>query len=293
MHVRRYPLMDQAGRDGALAGGAPAAAPAAPADPGAAAPSPAPANGAPGGAAAPAGSLLARGAGSGDGGSGAAPAPAGDAAAIPDKYIVKREDGTTDWEASALKQAQGYNALATKLGAGDVPPKTPEDYAPPVPEGISLDALKTDPLYQGFLKGAHAKGMTNAQVGYVLAEFAQREAMRASPEVAEAELRKVWTSDEQMKAGLAGAYRVVKAYAGGDEQLAKIEAKFGSDPDFLQFMARIAPELKEDRPPGGFDSNERDTLQSLMAHPAYFDAKHPEHAIVVAKTRQLYAKAHG
>jgi hypothetical protein len=283
--------MDQAGPDGALAGGAPAPAPAA--DAGAPAPSPAPAVSAPSGATAPAGSLLARGAGSGDGGQSPAAAPAADAAAIPDKYLVKREDGTTDWEASALKQAQGYNALATKLGAGDVAPKTPEDYAPPLPDSISLDALKTDPLYQGFLKGAHAKGMTNAQVGYVLEAFAQRESMKTSPEVAEAELRKVWQTDEQMQAGLAGAYRVVKAYAGGDEQLAKLEAKFGSDPDFLQFMARIAPELKEDRPPGGFSSGERDTLQSLMAHPAYFDAKHPEHAIVVAKTRQLYAKAHG
>lgn len=157
-----------------------------------------------------------------------------------------------------------------------------------------MDTLKTDPLYQGFLKGAHAKGMTNAQVGYVLEAFAQREAMKASPEVAEVELRKVWTTDAQMQAGLAGAYRVVKAYAGGDEQMAKLEAKFGSDPDFLQFMARIAPELGEDRPPQQpLSSAESQTLESLISHPAYLDNRHPEHAKVVAQARQLYVKRHG
>lgn len=287
--------LDLAGADGALSGGAAPAAAAATAAPavgsndGAGAQ---PANGAPSGATAPAGSLLARGAGSAPAGQGAEAAPAADGApqptAIPEKYLVKREDGSTDWEASALKQAQGYDSLAKRMGSGDAPPKTPADYAPELPQGLSLDTLKADPMYQGFLKGAHGRGMTNAQVSYVLDAMAQR--MAPNPEAAEAELRQVWKTDEQLQAGLAGAFRVVKAYAGDEATMQRLEQKFGSDPDFIKFVAKIAPEMGEDRAAPGLTAGEADSMESLMASPAYLDAKAPDHARVVAQVRALYAK---
>jgi hypothetical protein len=287
--------LDLAGNDGALPGGAaPAAAVAAPATPAAGSNDGAgakAADGAPGGATAQAGSLLARGAGSAPAGPGTEAAPAADGAqpaSIPDKYLVKREDGSTDWEASALKQAQGYDSLAKRMGSGDAPPKTAADYAPELPQGMSLDTLKADPMYQGFLKGAHGRGMTNAQVSYVLDAMAQR--MAPNPEAAEAELRQVWKTDEQLQAGLAGAFRVVKAYAGDEATMQRLEQKFGSDPDFIKFVAKIAPEMGEDRAAPGLTAGEADTMESLMTSPAYLDAKAPDHARVVAQVRSLYAK---
>lgn len=286
MFLHRHRLMNEAG-DAPTAGvaGDPAAAPAAPA-----ATTPAPAAQAPAAApaAAPA-SLMARGAA-------AEPAPADTAAqpTIPEKYLVKREDGSTDWEASALKQAQGYGELAKRLGSGDAPPKTPEEYAPDLPEGVTMDALKSDPLFAGFLKGAHAKGLNNAQVSYILGEFQQRmqlmQEQARDPAVAEAELSKVWTTPAAMEKGLGNSYRAAKAFADGDEHFAKLEQKFGSDPDFIRLMAKIGAELGEDRPPAGLSPVEAETLETLKAHPAYSDAQHAEHGAVVAKVAALYRK---
>lgn len=242
---------------------------------------------------------MARGAAAAPGGSGpaAAPAAAGGGAdapaSVPEKYLVKNEDGTPNWEASALKQAQGYQHLAQKLGT-DAPPKTPEEYAPELPQGLTLDALKTDPMFAGFLKGAHAKGLSNAQVSYVLGEFQQRmqlmEDQKSDPGVAEAELGKVWTTPQQMEKGLANSFRGAKAFAADDEHAKRLDEKFGNDPDFIRLMAKVGSELGEDRPPEGLSSVEQESLESLMSSAAYTDAKNPQHASTVAKVRALYAK---
>jgi hypothetical protein len=158
---------------------------------------------------------------------------------------------------------------------------------------MSLDALKADPLYTGFLKGAHSRGINNAQLSYVLEGYAQRLSMANSPEVAEADLRKTFTSDEQLTQALQRSYKATATYAGDDETRAKLESKFGNDPDFIRLMARIGGELREDPGVQGITAAEQDSLQSLMAHPAYLDNKHPEHASTVAKARALYQKKHG
>ena len=222
-----------------------------------------------------------------------APADPAAAAGIPEKYLVKKEDGTTDHEASALKLAQGYDSLAKRMGSGEAPPKTADEYAPTMPEGMSLDALKADPLYGGFLKGAHSRGMNNAQLSYVLDAMQVRENMRNSPEAAEAELRKDFTNDQALTQALQRSYRATAAYAGTEETRGKLEAKFGNDPDFIRLMARIGGELGEDSPPAGLSGAESQTLESLVAHPAYLDRKHPEHARVVAQTKAMYAKKTG
>ncbi len=227
----------------------------------------------------------------------AGPAPAGSPApveqppSIPDKYLVKREDGSTDWEASALKQAQGYSALSQRMGAGEAPPKTPEEYAPDLPQGWDADRLKADPLFSGFLKNAHAKGLNNAQVSYVLAEFQNRMDMMRSPEVGAAELGKVWTTPEAMKQGLAQSYRGTQAFAVDADHAARLDAKFGNDPDFIRLMAKIGGELGEDKPPSaGNTAADANSLEDLKQHPAYRDSKHPEHRSVKARVEALYAK---
>lgn len=156
---------------------------------------------------------------------------------------------------------------------------------------MTLETLKADPLWNGFLKGAHSRGMTNAQVSYVLDAYTQR--MAPNPDAAEAELRNDFPTDAQLQAALGQSYRATKAYAGSDDAFKKLETKFGSDPDFIRFAARIGKELGEDRPPEGLTSAESDTLESLLGHPGYMDNKHPEHKQIVSKARAMYAKKYG
>lgn len=190
----------------------------------------------------------------------------------------------------------GYAPLERRLHAGEAPPKSADEYAPELPQGITIDALKGDPLFAGFLKGAHAKGMNNAQVSYAISEFQQRMALveqqRNNPEVAEAELRKVWKDDAQLNAGLTQSYRGARAFAVDDDHAQRLEKKFGNDPDFIQLMAGVGKELGEDTPPAGLTTVETETLDSLKRNPAYLDAKHPEHGVIVAKVSALYRKLH-
>lgn len=160
-----------------------------------------------------------------------------------------------------------------------------------------MEALKSDPMFAGFLKGAHAKGLSNSQVSYVLAEFQQRvqlmQEQAADPAVAEAELGKVWTTPQAMERGLSGAYRGTHAFAADQEHAARLDKKFGSDPDFIRLMAKVGAELSEDKlPGGGLTSVETETLESLRRSEAYTNSKHPDHKATVAKVSALYAKRH-
>lgn len=177
------------------------------------------------------------------------------------------------------------------MGAGEAPPSTPDGYTPTLPEGWDADRLKADPLFAGFLKGAHAQGLNNAQVTYMLGEFQQRLAMMNSPEVGAAELGKVWTTPEAMKQGLVHSFRGSQAFAVDQDHAGRLDAKFGNDPDFIRLMANIGKELGEDKPAAaGATQAEANTLEDLKAHPAYMDAKHPEHRSVNARVTALYAK---
>lgn len=177
------------------------------------------------------------------------------------------------------------------MGSGEAPPKTPDEYAPELPNGLTMESLKADPLFAGFLKGAHAKGLNNGQVSYILAEFQNRLEMMNSPEIGEAELRKVWPTDDAMKKGFSQSYRGTNAFAQDADHAARLDKKFGNDPDFIRLMARVGAELGEDKPAAaGLTPVEATTLEELKAHPAYSDPKHPDHTKVKAKVTQLYAK---
>src|SRR3546814_96352 len=158
----------------------------------------------------------------GGGASDPTPAPAptgsvlGNAATdyIPEKYRTNKEDGSLDLEASSRKLAESYRHLETRLGSGDAPPKTFEEYAPKIEaEGFNWDEFKADESTQSFLKGAHAKGMTNAQVEYAISEY-----LKAAPALVEgvaqltaqartATLKAVWAHDAAMSAHVSATSR--------------------------------------------------------------------------------------
>ncbi len=218
--------------------------------------------------------LMAEAGAEGGEGGGAAPAspPAADPAAtllnqgaqpdfIPEKYRVMGADGSLDLEQSSRKLAESYGHLEKRLGGGDVPPKSADEYAPKLEvEGFNWDEFKADENTQSFLKGAHAKGLTNAQVEYVLGEY-----LKAAPALVEggaalsaqeasAALREHWKTDQDMSQNVQASYRAVQAFANDGNGLGsfdKLMSKYGNDPDFVAFAANIGKELREDVPVAG------------------------------------------
>ncbi|RQO57546.1 hypothetical protein [Pseudomonas sp. KBW05] len=206
---------------------------------------------------------------------------------IPEKYRTNKEDGSLDLEQSSRKMAEAYKHLETRMGSGDVPPKTVDEYTVKLEgvEGFDWNEFKADPDTQSFLKGAHAKGLTNDQVEYVIGEY-----MKAAPAlVGGAEtldlqgctdaLKAVWGDDKAMTQNVRASYLASSTFA-NEEGLGSYEAlnrKFGRDPDFIAFTANIGRELKEDNAiNGGAQINEADfavktselrsQLQALPAH---------------------------
>ena len=245
-----------------------------------------------------------------------APAPTGsvlDSGAQPDyfpeKYQVKKEDGSLDLEQSSRKLAESYKHLETRLGSGDIPPKTADEYAVKLEgvEGFNWDDFKADEGTQSFLKGAHAKGLTNAQVEYVIGEY-----MKAAPGLVEggvqlsqqdcaATLKAAWGDEQAMTQNVRASYRAAETFAsepGKPGNFAALQAKYGNDPDFIAFTANIGRELKEDNAiNGGAQVNEADfnikaaelraQLQALPAH----DPKRPGvQAQLDAMYEQKYSK---
>lgn len=266
-------MMNEAGADPAP-GGAPA--PAAPAAPPAAA---APAEG----------SLLQTGA--------AAPAEF-----IPEKYRITKEDGTLDMEGSSRKLADAYGQLEKRLGSGDAPPRAAADYTVVVPDAFKevIDPA-TDTGVQGFLTGAHAAGMTQAQVDYVMGQYftmaPQLVAGAAHLDAAGAttELKKVWANDADFSQNVKHAYAGANAAAqkAGMDINEVMNGPLGNNPQFVRLMAAIGTEFKEDRPPGGATMGGAEDITKLQTSEAYTNPKHPEHATVSAKVRDYYQRKYG
>lgn len=206
---------------------------------------------------------------------------------IPEKYRTNKEDGSLDLEASSRKVAEAYKHLETRMGSGDAPPKTHEEYAPKIEvEGFNWDEFKADESTQSFLKGAHAKGLNNDQVEYVIGEY-----LKAAPGLiggaavltqqdCTAALKAVWGDDQSIRANVSASYRAAEAFASQGDAPGNFNAlmtKYGNDPDFIAFTANIGKELKEDRAiNGGAQVSEADfavktdelrqQLQDLPAH---------------------------
>lgn len=221
---------------------------------------------------------------------------------IPEKYQVKKADGTLDLEQSSRKLAESYSHLEKRLGSGDAPPKSVDEYAPKIEaEGFNWEEFKADEGTQSFLKGAHAKGLTNDQVAFVIGEY-----LNVAPGLMEgnaqltqeecvAELKTVWPTDTDFKANVQASYRAAQAFASEGNapgSFDRLMSKYGNDPDFLAFTANIGKELNEDTTVNpGAASNDADfavqtselrqQLQDLPPHD-------PKREVVQQKLDALY-----
>jgi hypothetical protein len=259
------------------------------------APAPAPAAPAP----APASALAA--------GVNAAPASAPAAApavepGIPDKFVVKAADGQIDHAATALKLArEGYLPLEKRLGSGDAPPKTAQEYAVNVPEAlaekIKAEDLAKTPDFQKFMGNMHGLGLSQKQMDGVTAELLQRgvsmreqNAVMDGAECAAAlKAQDGWKTDGEYRANIRNAYRAAEAY--GDVNA--ILKDYGNDPRIVSMLAKVGAELNEDTQASPeAQAQIMETADTLMNSKAYLDANDPQHRTTVEKVHALMAR-HG
>ena len=260
------------------------------------------ANGTAGGAGAASGSLLASGQAAGAGGQGAAGGAGGNPNDwLPEKYRVAKADGSIDIEASARKVADAHRHLEQRLGAGDVPPKTPEEYAPKVEgEGFNWDEMKNDPSMQGFLKGAHSKGITNDQLSYILGEYWKtapelvQGAKKLDDKAAAEELKKEWKTDAEFRQNLGAAFNAFNAFA-SEADRARID-KIGNNPVVLRLLANIGKEMREDTPANGGGLPEADfntKVAELRAELEKLPQSDPRRKQIKAELDGLYNRRYG
>lgn len=215
---------------------------------------------------------------------------------IPEKYQVKKEDGTLDIEASSLKLAEAYGHLEKRFGSGDLPPKAATEYQISVPE-VMKDQWNPseDPKLQDFLGKAHAAGLTQKQMDLVMSSYFETAQeiitgnRQLSADECVAELKQEWKTDDQFKAEVGKAFKAAQAY--GDKDAQAIINDYGNDPRIIRLLSRIGGELGEDTPPGTGDAMPAgQTVEGLMLSDAYTNPKHPDHARISAQVQGFFAK---
>lgn len=273
-----------AATNGATAG-APAAGAAAPGAEGGAAPG--------SGGAAPGSALAAGSAGAGEGAGAAADAALPFAERVPEKFRVKKDDGTLDIEATAAKVEEHRASLEKRLGTGDIRPKTAAEYKlPELPEalkGMPVDDEST----AKFREDAHKMGLSQAQFEGVMARYYEmapllvNAGMQHSAETTVGELKKAWGEnyDANAKNAWRGVTQIAKVAGLTVDQ---VESELGNSPAFNRIMAAVGAQLQEDRSvnPGGASGASGGGMAEagkLQASEAFRNPSHPEHKQTVDK----------
>lgn len=287
--IHRY--MEQAGADGAAGGGAAAGA----AGDGGAAAGGAAGAAAGAGAAGAAGSVLASGA------AGAAEGATG-TDFIPEKLRVMKDDGTLDMDASSRKLAEAYGSLEKRFGSGEAPPKDASEYKITVPDALkeAFDPA-TDESMKGFLAGAHAAGLNQAQVDFVMGKYFEMAPQLAAgaaqydATTATAELKKSWATEADFTRNVRNAYVGTNAAAqkAGLDVAEIMNGPLGNNPQFLRLMAALGPEFQEDPGAGGASMVSQDDINTLLTSEAYTNPRHADHAKVSLKIKQYFERKHG
>lgn len=235
--------------------------------------------------------------------------PAGAAAAtpgpndwIPEKFRVMKEDGSMDIEASARKVEEHRSHLEKRMGAGDLPPKTADEYKVNIPEALAdqfkAEDLAADPMLKSFMTDALAAGMTQKQVDMVIGQYLERlpavggAMAQLNADECTAKLKEVWKSDADYTKNVQQAYQAAKTYGGKDFEA--ILKDHGNDPRLVKLLAGVGKELGEDRgTPAGSAGMTEQTAESLTKTEAYWNSNHADHAATVEKVRAFYERTYG
>lgn len=236
---------------------------------------------------------------------------------LPEKFRVKVEGkDDIDYQASARRMGDAYKALEAKMGSGaaGTVPATAADYqltAPvdaegkPLVESVDLDQFKSDPIFKTLADKAHKAGISNETLNFFVGEYLQfmPDVLQANVQLGAGDARQalsaVWKDPGAMSKGLQQAARAAQGFSAESGQLGSFDnlmQKFGNDPDFLAFAARIGSEMGEDKPIAADPVAQADwetEVADIRANPAYSDKAHPQHNGLVQKMETLYQRRYG
>lgn len=251
----------------------------------------------------------AAGAGAGAGDGGAAAGGAGSSAlsggnewtpdAIPEKFRVKGADGELDLAATVRKVDEHRANLEKRMGAGDIRPKTPDEYKLPdtdVFKGLQLDEAGA----KAFRQEAHDMGLSQKQYEAVMGKWATlapelvNAAQKDTVDTAVTTLKEVWKGDYDTN--IRESFRVVNAVAQkAGVSFEEVEAAIGNNPVAIRLFAALGPEMREDATPngaagavGGGAQTYEEFIGANWA--AYSDPRNPQHKAITARAAQLSAR---
>ncbi|WP_342051990.1 MULTISPECIES: hypothetical protein [unclassified Cupriavidus] len=225
---------------------------------------------------------------------------------IPEKYRVMKEDNTLDLEASSRKLADAYTAAEKRIGGGDIPPKSAEEYTVTVPDAFK-DAFdpKADEGFKAFSGKMHALGLTQKQMDGVMEQyFTMAPQLVAGAAILDAgtvkaDLTQEWAAkggfDHQIRLSFQGAAALAQKAGMNIDEIMQ-PSRLGNNKDFLKLMAAIGPEFAEDTSAGGESMGGASTeaqINELMLGEAYKNPRHPDHEKVSKIVSAWFVKKHG
>ena len=169
---------------------------------------------------------------------------------IPDKFKVMDEStGTVDYKATLAKMNESYTGLEKRVGTGDLPPKTADEYKIER-EGFSFDEFKADESNQAFLKAAHEKGITNSQLDFLLSEYDSRAvdlvstSSQLDTDTTVETLQSEWGKDYE--SNIFNAVKAAKACGISEDQIN--DPLIGNNVAFIKMAAYFGSQITEDKP---------------------------------------------
>lgn len=217
---------------------------------------------------------------------------------MPEKFQVKKEDGTIDLEASSKKMGESLSHLEKRLGSGDAPPKTSDEYAVNVPD-VWKEAFPDDSeRMAAFRKDAHAQGLTQKQFDFFLGKYMEvapdliKGGAEMTKEAAMADLRSVWKSDAEYNTQSAHAAKALDAFIDpADKEKADLVT---ANPTMVRLLARIGKEMQEGGSiPAGAETVPVDEIKALLNSEANTNPRHADHKATRAKVDAYYNKKYG
>ena len=172
------------------------------------------------------------------------------------------------------------------------------------PDNDTLQSAMGDDL-KVFLPMAKEAGLNNKQAALIFGKYvehikglATQRDTQINAEMTRAEAALKAEYGEQTDTKLAFANRALSAL--GDKELitAITDSGLGRNPAFIKMMVKVgemhAEELGIDKTGSSGLMSPNDlsrAISELQAHPAYLDASHPEHRVIVDRVAQLFARA--
>lgn len=217
---------------------------------------------------------------------------------MPEKFQVKKEDGTVDLEASAKKMGESLTHLEKRMGSGDVPPKAAEEYKVNIPDEWKEAFPESSETMAAFRKDALAQGLTQKQFDFFIGKYIEEApklitgAAQMNREEAMADLRAGWPTEAEYNTQSANAEKALTAFLDPkDKDKADLLI---ANPAMVRILAKIGSEMKEGGGiPAAADGAGADEIQSLMMSEAATNPKHADYKATRAKIDSFYAKKYG